>query len=319
MKNLVNLKWISFLCLLVSGISEAEIYQWKDAAGRTHYSDEAPENYQSEKVTPNTERLGVRLSEPKAAEAWSEKALTGEPNIQPQTPNKRPSRRTKDAAEHDLCEGVVGDCFTEQQDYVCKLRFSLECKKIYHWKVCLQQDCQQKDISDKCESPYQLLDRRPPVMTRAQMGRVMPLQDLVSERDWECLSQHGFFCDEVAFEATCQQRFGQSCAALKSWATDAQAHCKKQRGSDCDDIDSWKKFRPLSLEEKEKAGIRLAGGGVSSRDQLLESLGVQKDDPETYPDLQQAMESLTGLNIRERRRRFDCDAEWKDFAPGILN
>ncbi|RLT99211.1 MAG: DUF4124 domain-containing protein [Ketobacter sp.] len=319
MKILRNLKWISLLCLLCAGVGVAEIYQWKDAAGRIHYSDEAPEQYESEKITPNTERLGVKLSEPKAAEAWSEQVLSQEKTTPPKTVRKRVSGTAKDVSENDLCEGKVGDCFTEQQDYVCKLRFSLECKKIYHWKVCLQQDCQQKDISDKCESPYQLLDRRPPVMTRAQMGRVMPLQEQVSERDWQCLSQHGFFCDEVAFETTCQERFGLSCEALKSWATEAQARCKKQRGSDCDDIDSWKKFRPLSLEEKEKAGIRLVGGGVSSRDLLLESLGVQKDDPETYPALQQAMESLTGLNIRERRQRFDCDAEWKDFAPGLLN
>ncbi len=321
MKRLIRPNWISLVgavlgCLLVVTAS-AEIYQWKDAAGRVHYSDEAPEGYQSERVAPNTERLGVRLSEPDASEAWTEEVLSGQKKPAAKPEARRHSQFRKDPAEDDLCKGVVGDCFTEQQDYVCKLRYSLPCKKIYHWKVCLQQDCEQKDIADKCESPYQLLDRRPPVMTRAQMGRVMPLQELVTERDWECLTQHGFFCDEVAFEATCQERFGQSCDALKNWANAAQARCEKQRGSDCDDIDSWKRFRPLSLEEKEKAGIRLAGGGVSSRDQLMESLGVETDDPETYPALQQAMESLTGLNIRDRRYRFDCDAEWKDFPRGF--
>lgn len=307
-------KWISLSVLLWAIPASAEIFQWKDAAGRVHYSDQAPEEYESQTVTPNTEDLGVRLSGPRDTEAWSEQALSPQKN----TVSKPPQRRTtlaRDAAEQDLCEGVVGDCFSEQQDYVCKLRFSLECKKIYHWKVCLQQDCEQKDIADKCESPYQLLDRRPPVMTQAQMGREMPLQGLVSERDWQCLSQHGFFCDEVASETTCQQRFGQSCEALQYWAEAARQRCKKQRGSDCGDIDSWKQFRPLSIEEKEKAGIRLAGGGASSQDRLMASLGVERDDPATYPELQQALESLTGLNIRERRRRLDCDAEWKGFAP----
>lgn len=319
MKILVTLKCFCLLGWCAATISVAEIYQWKDAAGRIHYSDEAPENYPSETITPNTERMGVRLSEPKDAEAWSEQALSTEKKPAAKPDIRKLSSIKKDVSEHDLCEGVVGDCFSEEQDYVCKLRFGLECKEIYHWKVCLKQDCEQKKIADKCESPFQLLDRRPPVMTSDQMGRAMPLQELVSERDWLCLSQHGFFCDEVAFEATCQARFGQSCATLKSWPVEAQARCKKQRGSDCDDIDSWKQLRPLSIEEKEKAGIRLVRGGVSSHDRLLESLGVQADDPETYPDLQQAMEALTGLNIRDRRRRFDCDAQWKDFAPGGFN
>ncbi|WP_317622539.1 DUF4124 domain-containing protein [Ketobacter sp. GenoA1] len=309
------LKWIStlFLCCMSVWV-HAEIYQWKDAAGRVHYSDEAPDDAEVKTVTPNTERLGVRLSKPDESAAWSEQALT---NKKPSTgiPSRRPQSVPEDASEDDLCEGVVGDCFTEQQDYVCKLRFSLPCKKIYHWKVCLQQDCEQKDISDRCNSPFHLLDRRPPVLTGLQMGRAMPLQALVSERDWQCLVQHGFYCDEVASESICQQRFGQSCSALKNWADEARTRCRKQRGSDCDDIDSWKQFRPLSHEERQKAGVRLATGGSTSRDLLMESLGVEQDNPDQYPQLRQALESLTGLNIRDRRRRFDCDAEWKEFKP----
>ena len=59
----------------------------------------------------------------------------------------------------------------------------------------------------------------------------------------------------------------------------------------------------------------MATGGSTSRDLLMESLGVEQDNPDQYPQLQQALESLTGLNIRDRRRRFDCDAEWKEFKP----
>lgn len=308
-------KWISTLLLCcLSAWVQAEIYQWKDAAGRTHYSDEAPEDVDTKTITPNTERLGVRLSKPSESEAWSEQALS-EQNKTSEKPMRRQRLVSQGVSEEDLCEGVVGDCFTEQQDYVCKLRYSLPCKKIYHWKVCLQQDCEQKDVADRCNSPYHLLDRRPPVLTQWQMGRQLPLQELVSERDWQCLTQHGFFCDEVASEATCQERFATTCEALKGWAEAARTRCKKQRGSDCDDIDSWKQFRPLSHEEREKAGVRLVRGGSTSRDLLMESLGAEKDDPEQYPKLQQALEALTGLNIRDRRRSFECDAEWKEFHP----
>ena len=312
--------WIAAVLTLFAGLVHADIYQWQDAAGRIHYSDEAPDEYESKKVTPNTERLGVRLSKPADAEAWSEQALSAERPPSSQSQTRRLGSAAKDPAEVDWCEGVVGDCFTEQQDYVCKLRYGLPCKKIYHWKVCLQQDCEDKKLADKCDSPYQLLDRRPAVLTRDQMGRVLALEEWVGERDWQCLSRHGFFCDEVAFEASCQARFGESCDALQHWAEAAQVRCEKQRGSDCNDIDSWKQFRPQSFEEKEKAGIRLAGGGVSARDRLFESLNVERDDPATYPALQAAMESLTGLNIREdRRRRLDCDADWRSYGSGAAH
>lgn len=301
------------LCLLPLP-AQAEIYQWVDAEGRVHFSDAAPEGHESETITPNTERMGVRLSSPREAEAWSDQVLN--PAASPASPQqaapaRRATARVLNDWETDLCAGVVGDCFTEQQDYVCKLRFGLACRQIYHWKVCLQQDCKDKKIADQCDSPFHLLDRRPAVLTRRDLGRPLPLQQLVTERDWQCLSQHGFFCDEVAFENACQERYGQSCEAMKNWVTAARQRCKQQRGSDCDSVDGWKQFRPVSVAESKKAGTRLASGGFSSHDYLLESLGVEQDDPAHYPQLQNALESLTGLNIRPRRRSFDCDAGWK--------
>lgn len=306
---------VGVLCLS-AGLAYGDIYQWVDDAGRVHYSDEAPDGVDPKTVTPNTERLGVQISKPQDSEAWSDRVLNS-PSTGATGSASQASRRQKSDPfndwETDLCDGVVGDCFTEQQDYVCKLRFGLECKEVYHWKVCLHQDCNDKKISDKCDSPYHLLDRRPAVLTQRDMGRPMPLKQLVSDRDWQCLSLHGFFCDELAFEATCQQRYGQSCEMLESWVNAAQKRCKKQRGSDCDRVDGWKQFRPVSLEETKKAGARLPNGGVASRDFLLESLAVEKDDPAHYPQMQKALESLTGLNIRQRRRSYDCNASWKTY------
>lgn len=316
--------WIRRCGWLLLGLGLAmpvcgEIYQWVDAAGRVHYSDEAPAGVQSKTVTPNTERLGVQLSTPSDSEAWSQNALnapatsSSSSNMATTAPGRRQQTAPLNDWETDLCAGVVGDCFSEEQDYVCKLRFGLPCEKIHHWKVCLNQDCNDRKVSDKCDSPYHLLDRRPAVLSRRDMGRPLPLRELVSDRDWQCLSRNGFFCDELADETTCGERYGQTCTELENWVAAAQERCKKQRGSDCQHIDGWKQFRPVSVDESKKGGARLRNGGVASQDYLMETLGVEKDDTERYPQLQTALESLTGLNIHPRRHRYQCDGDWKVF------
>jgi hypothetical protein len=303
---------LALMLIAISLPAYAEIYKWVDAAGRVHFSDEAPDGAQTKTLNPDTARTGVQLSAPDDAQAWSDKALTPEPAAKRPKPAK-PHAAAVNYSETDLCEGIVGDCFTQQQDYVCKLRFGLPCAYLYHWKVCLQQDCQSKNIADKCESPYQLLDRRPAVLTQRDIGRPMPLQELVSARDWECLLQHGFFCDEVAFENTCQERYLMSCDDIKNWVARARMQCKTQRIGDCDDVDSWRRFRPVSVAERKKIGTYLRSGDLAVQDFLLMSLGVKKDDPSQYGLLQKALESLTGLNIRDRRRRFHCGHTWKIY------
>ena len=36
--------------LLISGLTQAEVYQWRDENGNLHFSDEPPENQKSEQV-----------------------------------------------------------------------------------------------------------------------------------------------------------------------------------------------------------------------------------------------------------------------------
>jgi len=294
----------------------AQVYQWRDAAGRTHYSDQAPPGEDSTTIEPHLPPQGVRLVPAEQSDAWSEQVLTAPPQTEPSStePNKirrRPGGNGSDASEEDLCAGVVGDCFSDAQDYVCKLRFGYDCKAIYHWKVCLHQDCEDKKVADKCQSPWHLLDRRPPVMTQMQMGRNLPLRELVSERDWECLSKSGFFCDELAVERVCQQRYERSCEELRSWPLQAQARCRQQRGADCDQIDGWLSERPLSWEERKKIGNRLPTGGYQNQDLLLQSLGDNAADADLWP----VLEALPGLNIRARRHTFDCHGEWREYRP----
>ncbi|MDY6919036.1 MAG: DUF4124 domain-containing protein [Pseudomonadota bacterium] len=302
--------------LIWTPLGHGEIYRWQDERGRVHYGDEPPAGVTTTRMQPDSGRQGVQLSDPDTARDWAEAALATEPRSSSEP--SQPSQAARARAEHwqqDLCEGVVGDCFTEQQDYVCYLRYGLDCRRVYHWKVCLQQDCQDQRIADQCESPFHLLDRRPAVIGERDLGRPLPLQELVSESDWQCLQRHGFFCDEVAVESRCQALYGQPCSVLKNWVSQARMRCQQQRGTDCDQVTGWKQFRPVTLAQREKAGARLPGGGVATRDHLLEALGVAQDDPEQYPALWQTLEALTGLNIRERRRRFDCDGVWARFRP----
>ncbi len=309
-KNNVGLHFLLFL-LLSSGmaVSFAEIYQWKDERGNIHFGDEPPEDAQIKIMKPDTTPLGVQVAPPEKAEQWKQKIIEQSSELNPVFRNKAKkysTRTSSDANEEDLCEGIIGECFTPEQERVCVLRYGVECKEMYYWKVCLHQQCEEQRLGDPCDSPYYLLDHRPPILTQQDIGKPFPLHEQVSSYDWQCLNEHGFFCDEVAFDKDCQDQYGVSCESLKTWRIAAQKQCKQQRGADCNNLFTLNAYRPASIAARKKTGIQLRQGGVSSEDLLLTALGIEKGDTNDHPQLQSVLESLPGLNIRSRRRRYDC-------------
>lgn len=316
--QVLPLRILLLLTALISApFSQAEIYKWVDERGNVHFSDEKPEIAPVvETIRPNTDKMGVQLTQPASAEQWKQGALqppASAATSSPSTPATASGQRNPTGADYqqqDWCEGVVANCFTEQQDYVCKLRYGRECQDIYHWKVCLHQHCTDNRLADKCDSPFYFLDKRPNMLGRRDLGRPLPMKEWVSAQDWACLATHGFFCDEVAFEANCQEHYRQSCAELKNWVSTAQERCISARDGDCKDIDSLIRYRPAPVEEVKKAGTMNASGRVITQDQLLQSLGVHKNDPADYTKLQSTLQAITGLNIDKHRRRFDCERRW---------
>lgn len=309
-------------CLLLLAIlicapcSQAEIYKWVDERGNVHFSDEKPAAAPVvETIRPNTDKMGVQLSPPASAQQWKQDVLqppAGTAITAPSTASVPRNAVNTDYQQQDWCEGVVGACFSRQQDRVCKLRYGQPCQPVYHWKVCLHQRCIDDRLADKCESPFYFLDKRPNTLGRRDLGRPLPLQEWVSPQDWECLSTHGFFCDEVAFEANCQENYRRSCAELKNWVSTAKQRCIEARDGDCNDIDSLIRYRPAPVEEVKKAGTMNASGRVITQDLLLQSLGVYKNDPADVGKLQSTLQAITGLNIDDTRRRFDCERRWQD-------
>lgn len=300
------------LCILAGLQSlplNAEIYQWKDERGRIHYGDDPPDGVNVERIKPESGQQGVSLVEPEAVQDWKQQAIQAPSGTRSLNGGQRFGVRQTNltAPQPDYCVDEPGSCFSDAQDYVCKLRFGLDCYTAYYWKVCLRQSCHDKRIADQCESPFQLVRRRPAVMTEKDLGRPFPLRDQVSDKDWACLQQHGFFCDEVSFEQRCQSRYQQSCQSLKSWVSDARQRCLRQRGVDCDDVDSLLPYRPVSLEESKKAGTTNASGVRITQDWLMQSAGAERDDIDQYPELMALLNSLPGLNLDNPRLRYDCD------------
>lgn len=307
MNNRIFLVLVMLLACLLSLNTWAEIFKWVDEKGNIHYGDAPPEDAKTEEVAPDISPMGVRLTAPEKVDQWKQDAVTQKPAGRQALGRSKRVVTIADPNETDLCEGVVGDCFTKEQDDLCGLRFGFECKEMYYWKVCAQKYCEIQRLGGRCDSPYYLLDNRPAVLNKRDIGRPFPLQAYVSSSDWQCLNEHGFFCDEVAFEKRCQDQYGLPCDTLKSWVKDAKAQCKKQRGTDCTDVFALNAWRPISNATRKKSGITLKSGGLSSEDFLLSSLGASQDNPDQYSELQPVLESLPGLNIRSRRRFYNCD------------
>lgn len=303
-------------CLMVP-LAQAEIYKWVDEHGNVHFSDEKPATASVvETMSPAAGKQGVQLTQPESAARWKQDALQApmDSGSSPKPVAPHPAGHQTDFQQQDFCEGVVANCFSTQQDQVCKLRYGRECQDIYHWKVCLHQHCTDNRLADKCDSPFYYLNERPGVLGLRDLGRSLPIREWVSAQDWECLSRHGFFCDEVAHEAHCQEQYHQSCDALKNWVASARERCVSNRDGDCKNIDILVRYRPAPVDEVKKSGTLNASGRTITQDRLLQSLGVEKNDPADRGKLQSTLDAITGLNIdadtRKGRRRFECERRW---------
>lgn len=302
--------------ILVCGLSavpgHAEIHKWVDANGNTHYSDTPPATGATDVITPKIDNTGVSISDSATSSAWKTEALKRNANAS-SSPRPLPSQATTSSRyplprsnQKDLCQGKVGACFTEQQDRVCKLRYGLDCQSLYHWKVCLEQRCTDERWADRCDSAFYYLDNRPIALNARDIGRELPLQTLLSEKDWQCLSQSGFYCDELTDEARCQHDYNQSCDSLYQWVNTAKSHCAERRDRDCDAIDTWVRYRPVSIIEAKKGGtINAAGIGIR-RDLWLESLGLSGQSDANNPQLRPLLDAITGLNLGLSEFPHDC-------------
>lgn len=290
----------------------AEIYKWIDERGNVHFSDEKPAR-PVQTIVPDTGNTGVQLSPREASQQWKDRALQAPPASAPASAAAMGAAAASGhpSQEQDHCAGKVGACFTKEQDHVCKLRYGKPCVEIYHWKVCLQQQCQANRLADRCESPFYYLDQRPVMLGPRDLGRPLPIREWVSADDWACLSRHGFFCDEVVDEAECQSRYRHSCADLQNWPALARERCVNARDGDCDSIDSLIRYRPAPLEEVKKVGTLNAQGRVVSQDLLLQALGVQRNDPRHADMLERTLRAITGLNLDGQRQFLDCERRWQ--------
>lgn len=308
--------WLRVLLLgglLLAAPVQGEIYQWVDERGNVHFSDEKPANRPARTITPDTGHSGVQLSSPDASQQWKDNALQAPAATAPAPVSaaSTPAGAAHPSQQQDHCAGVVGNCFTRQQNHVCQLRYGSPCQDIYHWKVCLRQQCQDNRLADKCESAFFYLDRRPVMLGQRDLGRPLPIREWVSAEDWVCLSRHGFFCDEVADESRCQAHYLQSCDELKNWPDTARQRCISGRDGDCDSIDSLIRYRPAPVEEVKKVGSMNAQGRVFVQDLLMQSLGVQHNDPAHAEVLERTLQQITGLNLDGQRRYVDCERRWQ--------
>ncbi|ABC28152.1 hypothetical protein HCH_01284 [Hahella chejuensis KCTC 2396] len=304
--------FMSFILFTFSTGSWAEIYKWTDAKGTVHYSDTIPTDSDAQVITPTSAIDGVRLLSDEAKERYKNRPSEPEPGNPPSANSTRPvaSAQESKQTEDILCDDVNGDCFSEEDTRVCKLRFGKPCEEIYLWKVCaLQKQC----TTDRCDTARFVIDWRPPVVGVRDLGRSLPLRANVSDKDWRCLRHSGFYCDELALETQCQQDYRESCGVVRDWLLNAPEKCEKDKNVDCDELDTLIKYRPVSEEERLKIGGTNASGGRFARDLLMEKV-EQKKNELTDEALQSVLDKLPGAGRHSFRKDISCSLKsWRRY------
>ncbi|WP_216736949.1 DUF4124 domain-containing protein [Hahella sp. HN01] len=289
--------------------SRAEIYKWTDAKGTVHYSDAAPADSDAQVITPTSAIDGVRLLSDEAKARF--KNLPSEPE-QTNAPSSTPVVKVSESVKTEdiLCDDVNGDCFSEEDTRVCKLRFGKPCEEVYLWKVCaLQKVC----TTDRCDNARFVIDWRPPVVGVRDLGRSLPLRANVSDKDWSCLQHSGFYCDELALESQCQKDYRESCGAVRDWLLNAPEKCEADKNVDCGELDTLIKYRPVSEEERLKLGATNASGGHFARDLLMEKV-EQKKNELSDEALQAVLDKLPGIDRHSFRRDISCSLKsWRRY------
>ncbi|AZZ95578.1 DUF4124 domain-containing protein [Hahella sp. KA22] len=303
---------IPVVLFTLSAVGRAEIYKWTDAKGTVHYSDAAPADNDAQVITPTSAIDGVRLLSDEAKARYKNHPSEPEPGSPPVANSTRPVASAQDPKQTEdiLCDDVNGDCFTEEDTRVCKLRFGKPCEEVYLWKVCaLQKMC----TTDRCDNARFVIDWRPPVVGVRDLGRSLPLRANVSEKDWNCLQHSGFYCDELALETQCQKDYRESCGVVGDWLLNAPEKCEKDKNIDCDELDSLIKYRPVSEEERLKIGGSNASGGRFARDLLMEEV-EQKKNELSDESLQSVLDKLPGIDRHSFRRDISCSLKsWRRY------
>lgn len=290
---------LSLCILLFTGLCNAEIYKWVDENGRIHFTDEPPEDQKTEQIKVNTEKIGAKLSSDEEIKQWNKEPKDEKQQIlPPQTSKSLQNNRKERHCKNEW------NCFSKNEDTVCKLRYGAPCKDIYFWQACAVQN----DIKTSKDRSYYILMKRPMSMNSRDLNKPMPLKESVSQSDWKCLSKSGFYCDELVQESRCQQDYFTSCARLRNWVDIAKEHCEKNRTGDCDEVDSYVQYRPLHREERDRQGFTNSSGKRIIRDYLFEKIGVTEvNKPKDYPVLKQTINQLPGNHDIEALGLLDCE------------
>lgn len=313
--------------------THAEIYKWVDDEGNTHFGDKAPASGNAKVINAEATRIGTTFS-PSSVNSTIPSSTTGAPpngastagapasgatgtsgpqNAEPPpvvatTPPQATEMRPRTSAQNgsneanstDLCKNAVGACFNETQDNVCKLRYGARCDTVYFWKVCRYQRCENERWTDKCNSTFDYIVNRPPMIGKRDLHRVFPLQNLVSAADWKCLSTSGFYCDELTNEDICQANYHQSCEQLRHWVDTVKSHCNESRDNNCEDISNLLRYRPIPDEEAKKGKIKMA------HDLWMEELNIVRESDATEAQFKPLLEALPGLNLGVTKEQHEC-------------
>jgi hypothetical protein len=172
--------------------------------------------------------------------------------------------------------------------------------EIHLWKVCRQQQCEEQRLLDACDSAWDFLIRRPASLGEYRLDDVLPNEADASRDEWACLSASGFFCHELADDATCLSRYGETCDRLRSWVPRAQEKCLQTRTSDCDKPGVLARQRPLNIEE-------IARSRKPSRDSWLEKLGALRERDASPEDMERLLDQLPGLDVADAVGMQSCE------------
>lgn len=168
------------------------------------------------------------------------------------------------------------------------------------WKVCWQQQCDEMRLLEACDSAWDFMVRRPAALMEYRVGESLPEESRLSKDDLACLRSSGFYCHELSVDATCNERYGLDCGALRDWVPRARAKCLETRTADCDEPAVIARQRPLGNEEVRR--VR-----VPSRDLWLEQLGALQEKNASADEMASIMSDLPGLNAAASGGMHDCN------------
>lgn len=297
------------LVLLAPSLALSEIYRWVDDKGNVHFGDQPPEPDAAKKIQVSNDKLGVKLSTPKAVEAWKKGSVADEDDAPFSSRENEISYKSKySPADGLLCESDRDDCFSSEEDQVCILRWGLHCEDVYLWSVCERQNCLRDKNRDTCASPFYYLDNRPNSMNSRDLGRTFPSRSAVSDGDWQCLLRTGLYCDEYSDAAKCESDYGQSCEALENWVETSFEQCRKNKSAnDCEKLVELIKRRPVTFKEQKRNGFSSFRRHVS-HDVLMGEHGFKRSDASKEDQMWKVLHRLPMASPQaDLKGRLQCE------------